>query len=55
MAVLLIVEDDTATNEAICEYMSSAGHKVLSAFDGDRKSTRLNSSHSHASRMPSSA
>ena len=35
MAVLLIVEDDTATNEAICEYMSSAGHKVLSAFDGE--------------------
>ncbi len=25
MAVLLIVEDDTATNEAICEYMSSEG------------------------------
>ena len=24
-------------------------------FDGDRKSTRLNSSHSRASRMPSSA
>lgn len=23
MAVLLIVEDDTTTNEAICEYMSS--------------------------------
>ena len=28
---------------------------VVSASDGDRKSTRLNSSHSRASRMPSSA
>ena len=28
---------------------------VLFALSGDRKSTRLNSSHSHASRMPSSA
>ena len=36
MAVLLIVEDDTATNEAICEYMSSAGHTTLSAFDGEQ-------------------
>ena len=34
MAVLLIVEDDTATNEAICEYMRSAGHITLSALDG---------------------
>ena len=36
MAVLLIVEDDTATNEAICEYMRSAGHTTLSAFDGEQ-------------------
>ena len=28
---------------------------ALISLDGDRKSTRLNSSHSHASRMPSSA
>ena len=27
----------------------------LNAFQGDRKSTRLNSSHQHRSRMPSSA
>ena len=33
MAILLIVEDDIATNEAICEYMGAAGHTVLSAFD----------------------
>ena len=33
------------------------GNKVLFSYDGteDRKSTRLNSSHSRASRMPSSA
>ena len=36
MAVLLIVEDDTATNEAICEYMRSAGHTTLAAFDGEQ-------------------
>lgn len=36
MAVLLIVEDDTATNEAICEYMTPAGHTTLSAFDGEQ-------------------
>ena len=29
--------------------------QVLEGFDADRKSTRLNSSHSRASRMPSSA
>ena len=36
MAILLIVEDDIATNEAICEYMAAAGHTVLSAFDGEQ-------------------
>ena len=29
--------------------------RQINAFEGDRKSTRLNSSHSRASRMPSSA
>ena len=33
MANLLVVEDDIVTNEAICEYMKSAGHTTLSAFD----------------------
>ena len=36
MAVLLIVEDDIDTNEAICEYMQSAGHTTFSAFDGEQ-------------------
>ncbi len=36
MAVLLVVEDDTATNKAICDYMKSAGHTTLSAFDGEQ-------------------
>lgn len=36
MAVLLIVEDDIATNEAVSEYMRAAGHTVLSAFDGEQ-------------------
>ena len=34
MAKILIVEDDICTNEAICEYMKSAGHATLSASDG---------------------
>lgn len=34
MARLLIVEDDIQTNEAICEYMKNAQHKVLPAYDG---------------------
>lgn len=36
MAVLLIVEDDVTTNEAICEYMQTAGHTTFSAFDGEQ-------------------
>ena len=34
MATLLIVEDDRKTNEAICEYLKSAGHKIISAYNG---------------------
>ena len=34
MAELLIVEDDRKTSEAICEYLKSAGHKIISAYDG---------------------
>ena len=34
MATLLIVEDDRPTNEAVCEYLKSAGHKIISAYDG---------------------
>lgn len=34
MATLLIVEDDKRTNEAICEYLKSAAHEVIPAYDG---------------------
>lgn len=34
MAVLLIVEDDIDTNEALCEYLKEAGHQIISAGDG---------------------
>ena len=34
MATLLIVEDDIKTNEAICEYLKLAGHKIIPAYDG---------------------
>ena len=37
------------------DFMDSAGHVMLAAIAGDRKSTRLNSSHLAVSRMPSSA
>lgn len=35
MALLLIVEDDKNTNEAISEYLKSAGHSVVPAYDGE--------------------
>ena len=35
MATLLVIEGDINTNEAICEYMKSAGHTTLSALDGE--------------------
>ena len=35
IATLLVIEDDINTNEAICEYMKSAGHTTLSALDGE--------------------
>lgn len=34
MAIILIIEDDRETNDAICEYLKSSGHKVFSAYDG---------------------
>ena len=34
MAVLLIVEDDRKTNEAICEYLKQTGHQIIQAYDG---------------------
>ena len=39
MATLLIVEDDIDTNEAVCEYLQEAGHKTISAFEGDEAIT----------------
>lgn len=34
MATLLIVEDDVKTNEAICEYLKTAGHETIPVYDG---------------------
>lgn len=34
MAVLPIVEDDRKTNEAVCEYLRTAGHDAIPVFDG---------------------
>lgn len=33
MAQIMIVEDSQGTNKAICEYMKSAGHTLIPAFD----------------------
>ena len=42
MATLLIVEDDKQTNEAICEYLKAAGHKLVPAYDGASASELFN-------------
>lgn len=34
MAIILVVEDDKDTNEAVTEYLNSLGFEVRSAFDG---------------------
>lgn len=34
MATILIIEDDRETNDAICEYLKSAGHNTFPAYDG---------------------
>ena len=34
MAIILVVEDDRQTNEAICEYLKSVGHRTIPAYDG---------------------
>ena len=34
MAKIMIVEDNKGTNKAICEYMKTAGHTLVSAYDG---------------------
>ena len=52
---LLVVEDDPDLNRQLTTALTDAGYVVDRAFDGDRKSTRLNSSHRALSRMPSSA
>ena len=55
-------QDERKTNEYLDELAflaETAGAEVVKRFtqklDADRKSTRLNSSHRHTSRMPSSA
>lgn len=41
MARLLIVEDDKKTNEAVCEYLRSAEHEIIPAYDGQQALTAL--------------
>lgn len=34
MAKILVVEDDVATNNLVCDYLTDAGHTVFPAYDG---------------------
>ena len=35
MAAIMVVEDDRQTNDAVSEYLSTLGHQIFSAYDGD--------------------
>lgn len=35
MAKILVVEDDTLTNETVSEYLRDMGHSVISSYDGE--------------------
>ena len=48
-------ENEDLGGQMAADLLDAAGYDVLFAGGGDRKSTRLNSSHSSVSRMPSSA
>ncbi|GIO42199.1 response regulator transcription factor [Paenibacillus apis] len=41
MSTILVVEDDRETNEAIAEYLKVAGHRVISAYDGEEALRRF--------------
>ena len=53
-AKVLVVDDDPAIRDILSVVLAEIGYEVR-AVEEDRKSTRLNSSHSEISRMPSSA
>lgn len=36
MAKILIIEDDSLTNETICEYIKDMGHTAVPVFDGEQ-------------------
>ena len=61
---IMIVDDEKDIADLVQIYLENDGFKVFKFYNGkdalecalqDRKSTRLNSSHSSVSRMPSSA
>ena len=66
-ATILVADDDKNVHMSLSPYFRREGYEMRSAKSGaealrlireepvDRKSTRLNSSHNVASRMPSSA
>ena len=46
---------DFLMDEGFIEYVLGVSPELVSQWEADRKSTRLNSSHNNQSRMPSSA
>ena len=53
---ILVADDDAAIRTVLSQALTRAGYEVrVTGTAGDRKSTRLNSSHVKRSRMPSSA
>ena len=55
MLIGLWIYDEVSANKHFKNYETLYQVKMHQTFDGDRKSTRLNSSHRNTSRMPSSA
>ena len=56
MYKVLLIDDEESMHISIAKMLKQGGYEYIGARDGeDRKSTRLNSSHTDSSRMPSSA
>ena len=53
--VVLLAADATPNTRRRCAHFGQAGNVLWLELPLDRKSTRLNSSHTYQSRMPSSA
>ena len=55
ISLCMIVRDEAAVLERCLQSVAHLVDEIIIVDTGDRKSTRLNSSHTDISRMPSSA